>query len=210
MSAAFNEAMAQETYDADLAGLYWSLGLGSSGIKLSCFGYSDRLPDLALKVLGEFLSGEYLQATYFDSSKDRVIRGYRTFFRARRADSHAAYYRDALIASRDLGIDESLKLAEVATLEAAMEHHKYILERDESFIDCLFTGNVSADEAKDFFVKANGSLKKAQALPSGDAPNDSKPSIPGELWRAVWVSSDAFASSHTVAVVHLSIQKLDS
>jgi insulysin len=53
ISGAFSEAMAQETYDADLAGLYWSLSLGPSGIKLSCFGFSDRLPDLALKVLGE-------------------------------------------------------------------------------------------------------------------------------------------------------------
>lgn len=53
LSGAFNEAMAQETYDAELAGLYWSLSLGSSGVKLSCFGFSDRLPDLALKVLGK-------------------------------------------------------------------------------------------------------------------------------------------------------------
>ena len=53
ISGAFNEAMAQETYDAELAGLYWSVWLGSSGIKLSCFGFSDRLPELALKVLGK-------------------------------------------------------------------------------------------------------------------------------------------------------------
>ncbi|KAL3920123.1 MAG: hypothetical protein SGILL_003418 [Bacillariaceae sp.] len=54
----FNEAMAQETYDADLAGLYWSMNAGSPGIKLNCFGFSDRLPDLGLKVLSDFLSVE--------------------------------------------------------------------------------------------------------------------------------------------------------
>jgi insulysin len=53
LSGVFSEAMAQETYDADLAGLYWSLTLGGSGIRLHCSGFSDRLPDLASKILGE-------------------------------------------------------------------------------------------------------------------------------------------------------------
>jgi insulysin len=53
LSGLFSEAMAQETYDADLAGLYWSLTLGGSGIRLHCSGFSDRLPDLALKIMGE-------------------------------------------------------------------------------------------------------------------------------------------------------------
>ncbi len=51
LSGVFSEAMAQETYDADLAGLNWSLSLGSAGMKLSCFGFSDRLPDLGLTIL---------------------------------------------------------------------------------------------------------------------------------------------------------------
>ena len=53
LSGIFNEAMAQETYDADLAGLYWSIGLGPSGIRFSFFGFSDRLPDLAATILGK-------------------------------------------------------------------------------------------------------------------------------------------------------------
>jgi insulysin len=53
LSGCFGEAMAQETYDADLAGSYWSLSLGPSGIRLSFFGFSDRLPDLALKIVGK-------------------------------------------------------------------------------------------------------------------------------------------------------------
>ena len=53
LSGCFSEAMAQETYDADLAGLYWSLSLGPSGIRLSFSGFSDRLPDLALKILSK-------------------------------------------------------------------------------------------------------------------------------------------------------------
>lgn len=53
LAVIFNQAMAQETYDAELAGLYWSLSLGSSGIKFHFFGFSDRLPDLADKIIGK-------------------------------------------------------------------------------------------------------------------------------------------------------------
>jgi secreted Zn-dependent insulinase-like peptidase len=53
LAVIFSQAMAQETYDAGLAGLYWSLSLGPSGIKLHCYGFSDRLPDLADKILGK-------------------------------------------------------------------------------------------------------------------------------------------------------------
>ena len=60
ISGIFNEAMAQETYDADFSGLHWSIGLGPSGIRFNFFGFSDRLPDLAGKILEEFMSGTFL------------------------------------------------------------------------------------------------------------------------------------------------------
>lgn len=58
LSGLFSQALKQETYDAELAGLSWSFSTGSSGITLCCAGYSDRLPDLALKVLTDFLLPE--------------------------------------------------------------------------------------------------------------------------------------------------------
>ena len=65
LSGCFSEALAQETYDAELAGSYWSLSLGSSGIRLYSFGFSDRLPDLALKVLGKWTLFSDLPVTSF-------------------------------------------------------------------------------------------------------------------------------------------------
>jgi insulysin len=178
ISSSFNQAMAQETYDADLAGLYWSVGLGSAGIKLSFFGFSDRLPDLALKILREFLSGDYIQASYFDTSKDRIVRGYRTFFESRRADSHAIYYRDALLASKDNGVDEALTFAEAATLQSVIDQHKRIVANDEISIDCLFTGNVSPGDAKKFYVEANKTIQQTRGASS--IPPSSEPSFPGK------------------------------
>jgi len=184
----FSEALAQETYDADLAGLYWSLSASSSGIQLSCSGYSDRLPDLALKLLQDFyLVGQtddnkgdgvesFFKQSYFASVKDRLMRNFRTYFQSRRADAHAMYYRDMLLSSRDEGLDVSLGVTEITTLESLKEHHKVILENDESEIECLFTGNVSKEQAQEFFSKAasihQSVTQGSKRDPSGDEKLD--------------------------------------
>jgi hypothetical protein len=117
---------------------------------------------LLVLLLGEFLSGDFMKASYFESTKDRVIRGLRTYFESRRADSHAVYYRDALLASKDEGIDVALAMAEVAELQSVKDHHECILGNTEVTVDCLFSGNVSAENAKAFFSKATKQLQEAQ------------------------------------------------
>jgi secreted Zn-dependent insulinase-like peptidase len=160
----FNEAMAQETYDADLAGLHWSMNATAAGIKLNCFGFSDRLPDLGLKVLSDFLSGDFLDERFFISSRDRVVRGLRTYFESRRADAHAMYYRDSLLATQDKGIDESLELAVSMKFEDVVQHHRAILKHNHvSAVDCLFSGNVSSRDAALFFAEARSKINSAQA-----------------------------------------------
>jgi secreted Zn-dependent insulinase-like peptidase len=58
LSGLFSHALKQETYDVELARLSWSFSMGSTGTTLCCAGYSDHLPDLALKVLTDFLLPE--------------------------------------------------------------------------------------------------------------------------------------------------------
>jgi hypothetical protein len=130
--------------------------------------------------LGEFLSGDFLKASYFESTKDRVIRGLRTYFESRRADSHAMYYRDALLASKDNGIDESLALATEADLASVKEQFERVLANSEVTLDCLFSGNVSAEEAKKFFFNANSRIKEAQKLQNPAPFNPAKLFIPSK------------------------------
>ena len=176
LAGMFNEAMAQETYDADLAGSHWSVSIGSTGIKLTCFGFSDRLPDLALKVLDDFLSGEFMSEKFFISSRDRAARGLRTYFESRRADSHAMYYRDSLLGSLGQGVDESLKLVLASNFDDVKHHHKRILQDHQISVSCLLSGNVSSKEATEFFSCAKSKIKSAcniQELESGEPIVDS-------------------------------------
>jgi len=169
LSGMFAEHMAQETYDAELAGLYWSLAMTSSGLKLTVNGFSDRLSDLALTVLEEFLNGSFVQETFMTNAKDRVVRNLSTYFQSRRSDSIALYYRDLLIASNEHGIESSLEKAKTITLESAKDHHQVLIRNTESMIDCLYSGNVASKDAEAFFAEASRLLNQARV--------DAKPSL---------------------------------
>jgi hypothetical protein len=110
-----------------------------------------------------------------------VIRGLKTYFESRRADSHAVYYRDSLLASRDNGIDESLQIAQGAELERVKTHFEQVIGNKEVLLECLFTGNVSSTEAKDFYSKLSiilqGTNAQQQASPAIDP---SKLILPGK------------------------------
>uniref|UniRef100_A0A7S4QE70 Peptidase M16 N-terminal domain-containing protein n=1 Tax=Ditylum brightwellii TaxID=49249 RepID=A0A7S4QE70_9STRA len=150
LTGVFSDALAQETYDASLAGLHWSLYKSSAGIVLNCSGYSDRLPDLAIQLLKDFfMVGEenkdndkesFLQESHFTSTKDRAIRGYKSFFQSRRADTQAMYFRDLLMSSLGGGNEKSLVAAESITLESLKQQHKRILMDADKELECLFFG----------------------------------------------------------------------
>jgi insulysin len=190
LTAIFAEALAQETYDADLAGLNWSLSTSSAGVRISCSGFSDRLPDLALKVLHDFfLSGQFLQESFFVSTQDRLLRNLRTFFESRRADSHAMYYRELLLVNEDLGLDAQLAAAESATLDSVKKHHKALLQNDETSLECLFSGNVSEAQAKDFFASASKLHMDSQSV-NAVPDTERKVWIPGTAERRLLPGDD--------------------
>ena len=155
---------------------------------MNCFGFSDRLPDLALKVLGDFLSGEFLSdEKFFVSTRDRTIRSLRTYFESRRADSHAMYYRDSLLTSKGQGVDESLEVALAAKFEDVVKHHQTILQDSERSVQCLLNGNVSQREATEFFFSAKSKIKLAYEARTQEPLDDEKQTLidPGMVERQV-------------------------
>lgn len=164
LSAMFTEAQAQETYDADLAGLQWNLSVSACGVRFAFSGFSDRLSDLSQNVLKEFLSNEFIKESHFLSAKDRLLRNLRTYFESRRADSHSLYYRDFLLSAVDAGLDDAIDYVESATLESVIAHHKTLLNNDEAFVECLFSGNVSENEARSIFTQASQEIIKYTGL----------------------------------------------
>lgn len=160
----FADALAIDTYDAYLAGLGWSLSKTSSGFTLSCHGYSDRLPDLALKLLKELTSPSFLEERHFATAKDKTIRGLSSFFESRRADSLAIYYRNLLMNYKGNGVEENLEIARAITLRDVEKHHSMMWADNDLSLEVLYTGNVSEKQARTFFSDATNVIDATRSL----------------------------------------------
>lgn len=158
LSGIFADALAQETYDANLAGLHWSLSMSSSGIRLQCAGYSDRLSDLAVKLLKDFLSGTFIAESYVETTKDRVVRFLSSYFSSRRADSLASHYQNLLLSIKQADVDVSLDVAQTVSLDSIKEHHRRVIDSSDIEIDCFYTGNVSEKSARELFAQVTDVL----------------------------------------------------
>uniref|UniRef100_A0A7S3PZZ8 Peptidase M16 N-terminal domain-containing protein n=1 Tax=Chaetoceros debilis TaxID=122233 RepID=A0A7S3PZZ8_9STRA len=170
----FYDGMAQETYDAGLAGLYWSLSKSSMGLTFKFSGYSQHLTDFALQMMRKFFTDQnqtskdvdvngnsFLCERHLATNKDRIIRHLKSYFKSKRADSYASYYTDFLLSSRGDGIDNSLRSAKAVTLDSLNEHYMLLSGMKGTHVDCLFSGNVSDMEAKRFFDGAENIMNDA-------------------------------------------------
>lgn len=102
-------------------------------------------------------------------NRDHAARGLRTYFESRRADSHAMYYRDSLLGSKNQGVDESLDIVLAARFEDVVKHHQRILQDDQISVCCLFSGNVSSKEATEFFSCVKSKIVTACKIQEQDS-----------------------------------------
>jgi insulysin len=182
----FADSLAIDTYDAYLAGLGWSLTKTTAGFTLTCHGYSDRLSDLALKLLKEFASPSFMESRHFATAKDKTVRGLSSFFESKRADSLAIYYRNLLMNYRGDGVELNLEIARAITLKDVEKHHVSIWADNELSLEVLYTGNVSEKQARSFFSDATDVIERTCSLVAQTeaVKNDSEKSwVPGECCR---------------------------
>ena len=166
MTNIFADALAQETYDAYLAGLGFSLSKSPSGFTLRCSGYSANLSDFAIQLLSDFsdVDGQdFLKDSHFITTKDKIVRGLKSYFESRRADSLALYYSNLLLASRGSGIEKNLELAEAMTLEDIKNQHISLWSDSNVILEVFYTGNVSQKDAESFFSRAQTIIKQTQS-----------------------------------------------
>ena len=89
------------------------------------------------------------------------------------------YYRDALLASKDLSIEDNLEFAKQIELVDVKEHFDLLIQNEEIFIDCLATGNISAKNARDLFANARASINDT-IVRGQDSSKNTMSYIPGK------------------------------
>ena len=166
----FSDALAQETYDAELAGLHWRLSKAPSGLILKCSGYSEHLTKFALQLLTRFFADHsFLDEKYVTIKKDRYLRNLSSYFVSKRADSYAAYYTNYLLNSRGRGIDHTIDVTKSVSLSTLKDHFERLVS-SRLQVDCLFAGNVSEEESRRLFSGTQdivGGQKSAGAISTG-------------------------------------------
>eukprot|EP00557_Chaetoceros_sp_GSL56_P004972 CAMPEP_0176495558 /NCGR_PEP_ID=MMETSP0200_2-20121128/10720_1 /TAXON_ID=947934 /ORGANISM="Chaetoceros sp., Strain GSL56" /LENGTH=1176 /DNA_ID=CAMNT_0017893443 /DNA_START=166 /DNA_END=3696 /DNA_ORIENTATION=+ len=167
MMSVFSDALAQETYETELAGLTWHFNKTSAGLILKCSGYSEHLTEFALKILSRFFQDQtivnkpFLTERYVAPTKDKYLRNFKSYFESRRADTYAAYYTDFLLASRNKGVDYDVEVIEGLSLDNLRNHHNVFISSDFR-TDCLYAGNISEKEATFFFQRAHDIIFEAK------------------------------------------------
>jgi len=151
----FMDATAQETYDADLAGLDFSLSHTTEGWQLSAGGYSERLADLATHILDIFFnqSHVFLQHKFVTAAQDRLVRNLNSYLLSNRADTIANYYTVQLLEGLSGGVDEKIIAVENITLDTLKQYYQQLVADQNGTWDCLVMGNVASDDATAFYQK---------------------------------------------------------
>lgn len=159
------DAMAEYSYDADLAGLSYRLDSQADGIIIQVDGYNDKLPVLARVVL-EKMANIKLDPQRFDLIKDQNRRKYQNFNLAE-PSSHTGYYMSYVTSNKVHSISDKLAALEPMTAQSLQDYIPKLLSK--LHVESLVHGNLSkadamgiSDMIQDIFK--NGALSKDEKI----------------------------------------------
>ncbi|KAL8277256.1 hypothetical protein RQP46_010325 [Phenoliferia psychrophenolica] len=137
------EALADATYDASLAGLDFSVGSDQDGLQVQVSGYSEKLPVLLDTVMHRVRNLEP-NATTFHSIHDRLCRAYanaRLSNPSQICDTHLRH----LTRETHWTYEDRLAALQGLTIQDIQEHAEVLLA--ELSIEALVHGNVTKEDA---------------------------------------------------------------
>ena len=137
----------------------------------------------------------FLKESHFITSKDKTVRGLKSYLQSSRADSVALYYRNLMLSSQGKGVEANLEVAESMKFEDVVNQHREIWADSGMVLEVFYTGNVSKKEAEAFFSKATDVIEKTQAKIQQQRTKDSSPSsasalVPGPFERRLKAGED--------------------
>lgn len=157
------DALCEYSYDADVAGLHYSVDSQMDGVDIIVGGYNDKLPKLLQSVLDSFTQLQ-VDTKRFEIIKDQVRRNYQNFD-LEEPFQHAAYYASYLLTEQMWTQHEKLQV--IDSIQAA-DVQEYRAELCQAlFIDMLVHGNISSAQARALLSDVQSRLAY-EALPPRD------------------------------------------
>lgn len=159
------DALEEYSYDAELAGLQYTVALSSRGLFLSISGYNDKLPVLLEKVTTT-MRDLGIEEERFDIVKERLTRGYENW-QLQTSYSQVGDYLTWLMAERDYLVEELAQELQMVTAEGVEQFRKQFLS--QFFIELYAHGNLYREDALSLTDMVESSLKP-RALPRSQWP----------------------------------------
>ncbi|EIW56019.1 LuxS/MPP-like metallohydrolase [Trametes versicolor FP-101664 SS1] len=160
-----DDALAQVTYDADLAGLSYSVTNQIEGLTVSVSGYNDKIPVL-LRIVLEKIRGLQVQPDRLRVVKEEIQREYENFYMSQPSalsESYATWMFMPTIWT------PAEKLPELPLIsESDVERHRDDL-LSKVFIEALVNGNLTQGKSLGILSLAEECLKARPLLP-GEIP----------------------------------------
>ncbi|GJN11315.1 hypothetical protein PR202_ga29496 [Eleusine coracana subsp. coracana] len=131
-------------YDAEVAGLYYSVKPNDTGFQVTMVGYNDKMRTLLETVIGKIAEFE-VKSDRFSVIKEIMTKEYENF-KFRQPYQQALYYCSLILEDQTWPWDE--ELAALSHLEAS-DLGKFLPHLlAKTFIECYFAGNIEPIEAK--------------------------------------------------------------
>lgn len=159
------DALEEYSYDAELAGLQYTVCLDSRGLELDISGYNDKLPVL-LEQVAVTLRDLEIKDERFDIVKERLTRGYDNW-QLQSSYQQVGEYMAWLNAERDFVVEELAVDLQNITADAVRLFHKQMLA--QLYIEVYAHGNMYKGEALKVTDMVE-SILKPRTLPRSQWP----------------------------------------
>ncbi|KAI9226187.1 MAG: Metalloenzyme, LuxS/M16 peptidase-like protein, partial [Piptocephalis tieghemiana] len=140
------DALNEYSYDAEVAGLSWSIHTDVDGLVLSLEGYNDRMPVLLQKVI-QGLREFRPSPERFDLIREQLLRVYRNFSKEA-PYQHALYHLTTLTQERMWTHPEKVEELERIQDPKIVEEFVHSVLLQQLQVEMLVVGNVSRKEAR--------------------------------------------------------------
>lgn len=159
------DALEEYSYDAELAGLQYTVSLDARGLFLEISGYNDKLPVLLGKVV-VMVRDLDIKDERFEVVKERLTRGHENW-QLQSSYQQVSDYMSWLNAERDYIIEELAAELPTVTADAVRLFHKQMLA--QLYIEVFAHGNIHKGEALRVTDMVASTLKP-RALPRPQWP----------------------------------------
>ncbi|KAE8798501.1 zinc-metallopeptidase, peroxisomal-like [Hordeum vulgare] len=131
-------------YDAQIAGLFYSIYLTSTGFQVSVSGYNDKMRVLLHAIMKQIVNF-VVKPNRFSALKETSVKDYQNF-NFSQPYSQASYYLSLILEEKKWPLDEKLQALSKLESDSLTNFVAHVLSK--TYLECYVQGNIEPGEAE--------------------------------------------------------------